>query len=186
MTQSRTAIEKRAPAQRAEPSAREYLAFEVATAHYALPLSCVREIVRVPAVTEVPRAPRHVLGVISVRGAVTTVFDLRVRLRLPEAPLSGKSRILLIDAGREVVGLLVDAVLQVHRLQDTEIELAAVLGSDAPAYLFGIGRPRAEVRTAGKAAHQAPEAHAQHAQAVDFLLLLEPALLLRGEVHEQA
>ena len=76
-------IARRATRARArEPSAREYLAFEVGAEHYALPLPCVREIVRVPAVTEVPRAPSHVLGVISVRGAVTTVFDLRIKLRL--------------------------------------------------------------------------------------------------------
>jgi purine-binding chemotaxis protein CheW len=152
------ALTRRAKAARKQ-NAREYLAFEVGSAHYALPLSCVREIVRVPSVTEVPRSERDVLGVISVRGAVTTVFDLRAKLRLAETPPTNKSRVLLIDGGREVVGLLVDNVLQVQRLQDDEVELASVLGAEAPPYLFGIGRPRA----------------------TEFLLLLDPIALLRSE-----
>jgi purine-binding chemotaxis protein CheW len=165
------AITRRAKASRAEPSAREYLAFEVGAAQYALPLPCIREIVRVPAVTEVPRAPSHVLGVISVRGAVTTVFDLRIRLRLTVAPATSKSRILLVDSGREVVGLLVDSVLQVHRLQDGEIELGSVLGTEAPPYLFGIGRPANANTPAGER---------------EFLLLLDPTALLRQEPHDKA
>ena len=164
MSEGRAAIARRAEAARAEEDAREYLAFELGAARYALPLSCVREIVRVPRVTEVPRSPPHVLGVISVRGAVTTVFDLRVQLRLTESSPTSRSRILLIDGGREVVGLLVDNVLQVHRLLDGDIELAAILGSEAPPYLFGIGRPSVS----------------------DFLLLLDPIVLLRGESHGQA
>jgi purine-binding chemotaxis protein CheW len=173
MTERTSAITKRAPALPASGNAREYLAFELGAAHYALPLSCVREIVRVPRVTEVPRAPRHVLGVISIRGAVTTAFDLRVWLRLADAPLTNRSRVLLIDGGREVVGLLVDNVLQVHRLHDAEIELAGVLGSEAPPYLFGIGRPQPVAR----AAHEGDRTPT----ATDFLLLLDPNALLRSE-----
>ena len=61
---------------------REFLAFDVATERYALPLVVRARDLRVPPVTEVPRAPDAVLGIISVRGAVTTVIDLRRRLRV--------------------------------------------------------------------------------------------------------
>ena len=70
---------------------REFLAFELSAERYALPLACVREIMRVSAVTEVPRAPSDVLGVISVRGQVTTVLDLRRKLHLPESPISARA-----------------------------------------------------------------------------------------------
>ena len=149
---------------------RELLAFELASERYALPLDCVREIVRVPVITEVPRGPEHVLGVISVRGAVTTLLDLRSKLRLELTPLSVKSRILLVDRGDEVIGLLVDGVLQVYRLRDEEIELASVLGAEAPPYLLGIGRPGSgEGRRGGQDLVAASE----------ILLLLDPAALLR-------
>jgi purine-binding chemotaxis protein CheW len=55
---------------------------------YGLPTESVREIIKVGAITEVPRLPRFLLGVISVRGAIIPVIDLRRRLALDEAPLS--------------------------------------------------------------------------------------------------
>jgi purine-binding chemotaxis protein CheW len=151
----------------ADANAREYLAFDLADERYALPLGCVREIMRVPYVTEVPRGPDDVLGVISARGAVTTLIDMRRRLNLPEAPLGHRSRVLLVDLGEEVVGLLVDAVLQVHRLAQDEIEMAGVMGGSSQTHLHGIGRPHAHV-------NEGEEVEA----ASELLLLIDPASLL--------
>lgn len=165
----------------ADANAREYLAFDLAFERYALPLGCVREIMRVPLVTEVPRGPEDVLGVISARGAVTTLIDLRRRLHLPEAPIGHRSRVLLVDLGEEVVGLLVDAVLQVHRLALDEIELAAVMGGSAPTHLSGIGRPHAHVAEGDSAeggeAGGAGEA-GRGSEGGELLLLIDPSALL--------
>ena len=77
----------------------------------------------------------------SVRGRLVTVVDLRRRFRLAEQPSDRKTRILLVEAGDEHIGLLVDEVLQVYRLSESEIEPAQVLGGDQPAHIAGIGRP---------------------------------------------
>jgi purine-binding chemotaxis protein CheW len=172
MTESKAGLTRRsveAPAKNS--SVREFLGFELSAECYALPLACVREIMRVSAVTEVPRAPSDVLGVISVRGLVTTVIDLRRKLQLTEAPVSGRSRILLVDAGREVIGLLVDSVLHVYRLHESEIELSSVLGGEAPPYLHGLGRPQS--------AGQKPNDAQRAAEFRELLLLLDPTSLLR-------
>jgi purine-binding chemotaxis protein CheW len=96
-----------------------------------------------PPLTPVPRAPHQFLGIVSVRGQLRTVVDLRRRLRLAEAPGTRKARILLIDAtGGEVMGVFVDEVLQVYRLAETEIEpAAAALGGEVAGYISGIARP---------------------------------------------
>lgn len=151
---------------------REFLAFDVADERYALPLSCVRQIVRVPSVTEVPRSQESVLGIISVRGTVTTVIDMRIKLKVEVAPLSVRTRILIVDSGSELIGLLVDAVLQVYRLREREVELASVLGGGAPAYLVGIGRPGAAA-TDGEGERRADAAG-------EMLLLLDPITLLKS------
>jgi purine-binding chemotaxis protein CheW len=152
---------------------RELLAFELGEDHYALPLACVREIVRLPSVTEVPRGPEDVLGVISVRGAVTTVIDLRKRLRLPLLPFTSRTRVLLVQLADETLGLLVDGVLQVCRVRDDEVELANVLGSEVAPYLVGIGRP-------GMAAREGARSTAQRVDGPgEILLLLEPGALLK-------
>ncbi len=120
----------------------EFLAFSLASELYGVPIASVAEILRPPPITEVPRAPRNVVGVVSVRGRLVTVIDLRRRLRLPEAPQDRRTRILLTgETHGEQIGLLVDEVKQVYRLADNEIEPAGVLGGDQPAHIAGIGRP---------------------------------------------
>jgi purine-binding chemotaxis protein CheW len=126
---------------------REFLAFNLAADTYGLELARIREIVSPPPITEVPRAARDVVGVCSVRGLLVTVIDLRRRLRLEERPTTRLTRILLsyTDSG-EVVGLLVDEVLQVVRLKESEIELASsVLGGDMSDHVMGIGRPAGDI-----------------------------------------
>jgi len=127
----------------------EYLAFALAGQIYAVPVAHVAEILRPPPITEVPRAPHTVRGIISVRGKLVTIIDMRRRFHLEEearflledAPIEPKARILLTEVVGEPLGLLVDEVRQVWRLAEEEIEPADVLGNDQPAYIAGIGRP---------------------------------------------
>jgi purine-binding chemotaxis protein CheW len=137
--------EKRAARAAGEAGKRvEYLAFGLAGETYAVRIAHVAEILRPPPITEVPRAPSTVLGVISVRGKLVTVVDLRRRFYLAPASIDRKSRILLADPGTgEQVGLLVDDVQQVWRLASEEIEAASVLGGEQAPHIAGIGRPAA-------------------------------------------
>ncbi len=151
---------------------REFLAFTMANESYGLPLSAVREILRPLPVTEVPRADANVLGIISVRGRITTVIDLRKRLNLPAQPVDKLSRFLLVDSGSEVLGLLVDQVLQVHRFNDDEIEVAAVVGGDLSEYVLGVGRPRAPKSSSR-------EKESAISDQDDILILLDPGPLLK-------
>jgi purine-binding chemotaxis protein CheW len=149
----------------------EVLAFRLAAETYALPLAGVQEILKPPRITRVPRAAHEILGIVSVRGRVTTVIDLRRRLRVREAPFDKNTRVLLVDAGKEVLGLLVDVVLQVYRLYEEEVELASAVGGDLNEYVMGIGRPRA-VRTLGRSSGQERE------DPNDILILLNVKPLL--------
>jgi purine-binding chemotaxis protein CheW len=119
----------------------EYLAFVLAGDTYAIQIAHIAEILKPPPLTQVPRAPRSVIGVMSVRGRLVTVVDLRRRFRLAEQPTDRKSRILLVETGEEQIGLLVDEVLQVYRLSEAEIEPAQALGGEQPPHIAGIGRP---------------------------------------------
>lgn len=118
-----------------------YLAFRLGETVYAAPLSLIREIlVRVP-LTPVPRAHPSIMGIISNRGQLITVFDLRRRLRLPQGPETNKGRILTTNpTGVELIGLYVDEVLQTYKLTDAEIDLSVVSFGDSP-HIAGIARP---------------------------------------------
>ncbi len=135
--------ERRAARRAGEMGARtEYLALVLGEERYAVQIAHVAEILRPPPITEVPRASRNVLGVVSVRGRLVTIVDLRRRFGLAEAPIDRKSRVLLADARTgEQIGLLVDEVRQVWRLAADEIEPPGALGGEQPAHIAGIGRP---------------------------------------------
>jgi purine-binding chemotaxis protein CheW len=121
----------------------EWLTFRLGTEEYGVEIGSIREILKVPSVTEVPRAPSHILGVIMVRGDVIAVIDPRRRLGLATLPPTNRSRILVCESGEGPRGLLVDSVSQVIRLPASAMESRpAGIGGPAGDYLAGIGRDR--------------------------------------------
>ena len=95
----------------------QLLCFELAGAPYAIPVERVREIVRMRPITPVPRAAEDIRGVISLRGEMIELIDLRHRLRLGSIEPSRRTRIILARTGDDqIVGLLVDAVKEVLRV----------------------------------------------------------------------
>lgn len=120
----------------------EYLAFTLANEAYAIEIGNIVEILKPLPITEVPRADPDVVGVMSVRGRLVTVVDLKRRFRLTRSfTMDKRSRILLVNAAAEEIGLLVDEVLQVYRLAEADIEPPDVLGSEQAPHVVGIGRP---------------------------------------------
>lgn len=106
---------------------------------YGFPLSSVREILVPPPVTEVPRAPAQVLGVISVRGRIITLVDLPTVLNL-DAITVPDGRVLLVDNGSELIGVAVDRVLQVYRVEQDQIEYTSAVDAELSDYVVGLGR----------------------------------------------
>jgi purine-binding chemotaxis protein CheW len=125
-----------------ETPARRFLTFMLGGEEYALDILRISEIIKVRPVTEVPRAPAFVLGIISVRGTIVPVVDLRLRLNLPAPEPGPAARILIVTQGGEPYGLVVDEVVHVVRLHAEDIEPApAAVGGASSEFISGIGRP---------------------------------------------
>jgi purine-binding chemotaxis protein CheW len=109
---------------------RELLVFGLAGSAYAIPVERIREIVRMRELTRVPRAPEWLLGVVTLRGEVVEVVDLRRRLGLDTLEYGRTTRIIVLhgDADR-VSGVLVDSVSEVFRVPESEINPAQGLDS---------------------------------------------------------
>jgi purine-binding chemotaxis protein CheW len=108
---------------------------------YGVPISQVQEIVRVGSITMVPNSLSYMEGVINLRGRVLPVLNLRKRLNLSVKEMSTASRIMVIEVGDKVIGLLVDAVSQVIKVPLSYIETAPdeVLEVDTD-YIRGVGK----------------------------------------------
>jgi purine-binding chemotaxis protein CheW len=101
---------------------RQLLCVRVDGVPYAVPVENVREIVRVRPITPIPRTVNEVRGVISLRGEIIQVIDLRLRLRLAPAASTKASRIVVVHAdGGGVAGVLVDEVREVLRVSESAI-----------------------------------------------------------------
>ena len=90
--------------------------FRLGREEYAVPISSVREVVRVADITRVPHAPVHIRGVMNLRGRILPVVETRGRLGLEAAELTPQTRVVVVDVNRRIIGLLVDAVGQVTRI----------------------------------------------------------------------
>lgn len=114
--------------------------FKVDREEYGVDISEVREIIRVGQITSVPNAPQHVKGVINIRGRVVPVLSLSKRLDVAEAPLTKNSRIVVVDANARALGLLVDSVSHVLRMQAAQVDPPPSEAEQARAYVKGIGK----------------------------------------------
>lgn len=99
-----------------------WVTFKLAGEMFALPVTHVYEILRVSGITRVPHAPPIVRGVTNMRGRVLPVIDLRVRLGLQSEEPTQHSRILVVTSCGRSLGLLVDGVHQVVRLDRLAVE----------------------------------------------------------------
>jgi purine-binding chemotaxis protein CheW len=126
----------------ASTTPRQWVAFGLGREDYAVTVSSVQEIIRLPAITPVPSAPSHIEGVINLRGRILPIMDLGRRLGLEVRPRTKASRVIVASAGGRLVGLLVDAVREVIELTADDIDPAAdVIGELRHAALFlGVAR----------------------------------------------
>jgi purine-binding chemotaxis protein CheW len=111
---------------REEPKAAEateHLAtFFLDREEYGLDVRLVQEIRRVDGITQVPRAPEFIRGVMNLRGRIIPVVDLKRKLGLGEVALGRASRIVVVKLKERLIGLLVDGASQVLKVPVSAIE----------------------------------------------------------------
>jgi purine-binding chemotaxis protein CheW len=105
----------------------KYLTFVLGGESYGIGILQVREIIRPTAITPVPQMPRHIQGVINLRGKIIPVLDLRAKFGLTALAMNSRSCIVVVqvktrDSSATLAGLLVEAVDEVINLAEKDIE----------------------------------------------------------------
>jgi len=96
--------------------------FLLGTTEFGMPLEAVVEVARTPPITRVPFPPRHVCGMLNLRGTLITVLDGGARLHGEPARRRARVLILEVEPGEERVALLVDSVTDLWEVAPGEIE----------------------------------------------------------------
>lgn len=108
---------------------------------FGLPISIVREIVRVPEITSVPNAPDYIEGVINLRGRIIPIVDLRKRFGQKQFEPNKKNRIVVVELGARAFGLIVNSASEVLRIPPSEIEEPNNVFQEGELdYITGVGK----------------------------------------------
>jgi purine-binding chemotaxis protein CheW len=86
---------------------------------YGIKILAVREILKIPHITRLPCAPDYIIGVMSVRGDVHAVVNLKNFLHLGDSAITNQSRIIMVETEGLVTGMLIDAMVDIIHVPET-------------------------------------------------------------------
>ena len=131
--------------------ASQYLTFRACGEDFALPILRVREIIEHRPITRVPGAIGWVTGVINLRGKVIPVVDLRLKFGFAQGEVTPRTCIIVVEvalaAGRVMMGIIVDHVLDVLNVVADEIEQTPQFGERVRTdYMKGVAKVKGTVK----------------------------------------
>jgi purine-binding chemotaxis protein CheW len=129
----------------------KYLTFVLADEEYGLPVLKVREIIKILDITAVPQAPSHVKGVINLRGKVIPVVDLRLKFGFAARAYDERTCIIVVEvvlqSGKVMMGVVVDAVSEVLTITANEIESTPDFGDHVNTeFMKGVAKSKGRVK----------------------------------------
>jgi len=145
VAQMKQTTNKKLPVAANEQDQQQYLTFMLGGETYAMGILSIKEIIEYGNITEVPRMPEFIRGVINLRGAVVPVIDLGARFGKHTTNVTRRTCIVIIEVanGEETqdVGVMVDAVNEVLEIAASEIEPAPSFGANIRAdFIEGMGK----------------------------------------------
>lgn len=130
----------------------KHLTFVLGREHYGVPVSKVREIIRLCDIIPLPEMPDYIKGVLNLRGKIIPVADLRLKFGFPAARDSELAcivvaEVMLSEKSTSLMGVIVDAVEEVVNISDSDIEELPEFGVATGAdYILGFARIKGSVK----------------------------------------
>ncbi len=84
--------------------------FSIDGQRFGLDVSAVERVVPAVEVTRLPGLPRHLLGLISVKGSDVPVLDMRRLLCLPEREVGVRDKMIIAGSPERAVALVIDEI----------------------------------------------------------------------------
>lgn len=140
-------VEDKVSGQEEDTQKGKYLTFTLGDEHYGLEIKFVTEIIGVQEITIVPELPDYIRGIINLRGQIIPVMDVRLRFKKHFKEYNDRTCIIVVDIKGVSVGLIVDAVSEVHTIKDDDVvpppEVTKGLSNR---YIKGIGKVGGQVK----------------------------------------
>ena len=129
----------------------KYLTFKLSAEEYGLEILKVQEIIKMMEITQVPRTPDFVRGVINLRGKVIPVVDLRLKFGMEAKDTTDKTCVIVVQVRRNdasvTMGIIVDEVSEVLDIATGEIEAAPSFGANVDTrFILGMAKTKGGVK----------------------------------------
>jgi len=100
----------------------KFVVFRIEEEEYAIKVTNVKEIIRIPQITKLPNLPDYITGLCGLRGGLLPVIDCRKLLGMPKHDFNENSRIIVADIYGKTVGLISDKVLEVIDVEEAAVK----------------------------------------------------------------
>lgn len=120
---------------------RQFVIFSINNEEFGVDVSQVNIIERRMEIFKIPNTPEFVEGLVNLRGKVYTVFNMSKRFGLPVKEYDDNTKIIMVNIGTSVVGLIVDSVDEIKEIDDQDIEnTPSVLGDMKRKFISNIAK----------------------------------------------
>jgi len=117
----------------------QWVTFNLENETYGVNVMVVKEVLKFQDIAPVPGAPDYVMGIINIRGTVISVINTRRRFGLHDREPDDNTRLVILEIGKHVLGIVVDSVAEVVYLRGSEIETAPQVNKDETArFITGV------------------------------------------------
>jgi len=119
---------------------KQFVVFLIDSDEYGADINKVTIIERMLNVTRVPKTPPYIKGVVNLRGDVIPMMDLRTRFGLPEKEADDDTRIIIVEVDGISYGIIVDSVLEVLQIDESDIENVSGFSNINADYVNGVAK----------------------------------------------
>jgi purine-binding chemotaxis protein CheW len=132
-------------------SADKHLIFSLGSEEFGIQVLAIKEIIGLQEITAVPKMPKHIKGVINLRGQVIPVIDLSLKFSLVPHEYTYRTCIIVVrshgPSGDRLIGAIADGVSEVLTIAEEDIEASPDFGSGNPIpYLIGMAKVNGKVK----------------------------------------
>lgn len=118
-----------------------YIEFGIGEEEYAIPLLTVREVISPPETTPIPKAPKHFIGLMNLRGQVISIVDLRIKLGIKPKEDKREEAVIIVKIGEIQLGVVVDSINKVLAFKKEDISQLPEIQTQVNAeYIVGVHR----------------------------------------------
>ncbi|MGL4875859.1 MAG: chemotaxis protein CheW [Clostridium sp.] len=112
----------------------QIVVFKLEEEHFAVKTEKVQSINNIMSITKVPNAPKHIKGLVNLRGSIKSLVDINLLLNIAHSKI--QENVIILDINGEEIGILVDLVEEVLSLNDNELRVLS--GENKEEYIEGI------------------------------------------------